>query len=54
MIKWGIIGLGNMGQKFARAITETNNSNLAGIASKDINKIKNLSGVLENFRFKII
>ena len=43
MIKWGIIGLGNMGQKFARAITETNNSNLAGIASKDINKIKNFT-----------
>ncbi len=43
MIKWGIIGLGNMGQKFARAIMETNNSNLAGIASKDINKIKNFT-----------
>ena len=41
MINWGIIGLGNMGQKFARAITETNNSNLVGVASKDKNKIKN-------------
>ena len=41
-INWGIIGLGNMGQKFARAITETNNSNLVGVASKDKNKINQL------------
>ena len=41
MINWGIIGLGNMGQKFASAISETNNSNLFGVASLDKNKIKN-------------
>ena len=41
MIKWGIIGLGNMGQKFASAIAETNNSDIVGVASLDKNKIKN-------------
>ena len=33
MIKWGIIGLGNMARKFASSIGETNNSKLIGIAS---------------------
>ena len=41
MIKWGIIGLGNMGQKFANAIAETSNSKLTGAASLDKNKVKN-------------
>ena len=41
MIKWGIVGLGNMGQKFANAIKETSNSRLAGVASLDKNKVKN-------------
>ena len=41
MVNWGIIGLGNMGQNFASAISETNNSNLVGVASLDKNKIKN-------------
>jgi len=51
MIKWGIIGLGNMGQKFTNAIKETSNSKIIGVASLDKNKIKkfkddyNLSGV---------
>ena len=40
MIKWGIIGLGNMGQKFANAIKETSNSKIVSVASKDNNKIK--------------
>jgi len=43
MTNWGIIGLGNMGQKFASAIKETNNSKLIGVASKDKNKIKNFN-----------
>ena len=30
MIKWGIIGLGNMARKFASSIGETNNSKLIG------------------------
>ena len=41
MIKWGIVGLGNMGQKFANAIAETSNSKLTGAASLDKNKVKN-------------
>ena len=41
MIKWGIIGLGNMGQKFASAIKETSTSEIVGIASKERNNIKN-------------
>ena len=48
MIKWGIIGLGKIGQKFASAIKETNNSEIVGIASKDKNKIKNFKN---NFNF---
>ena len=43
MIKWGIVGLGNMGQKFANAIKETSNSRLAGVASLDKNKVKNVN-----------
>ena len=42
MIKWGIIGLGNMGQKFGTAIKETSNSKITSVASLDKNKIKNL------------
>ena len=41
MIKWGIIGLGNMGQKFTSAIKETSNAKIIGVASLDKNKIKN-------------
>ena len=41
MIKWGIIGLGNMGQKFANAIKETSNSKIISVASLDKNKTKN-------------
>ncbi len=41
MIKWGIIGLGNMGQQFTNAIKETSNSKIISVASLDKNKIKN-------------
>ena len=41
MIKWGIIGLGNMGQKFASAMKETSNAKIISVASQDKNKIKN-------------
>ena len=53
MIKWGIIGLGNMGQKFANAITETSNSSLVSVASLDKNKIKNFIGK-HNFKNLIV
>ena len=43
-----MIGLGNMGQKFASAIKETSNSKIVGVASKDKNKIKNFKN---NFNF---
>ena len=46
MIKWGIIGLGNMAHKFASAIKETNNSKLVGIASLDKKRLKSFK---ENF-----
>ena len=40
MVNWGIIGLGNMGHKFANSIKETNNSKLVGIASFNDKKLK--------------
>jgi len=51
MVNWGIIGLGNMGQNFASSISETKNSNLAGIASLDKSKIKNF---INKFNYKNI
>ena len=33
MINWGIIGLGNMANKFASSLSEVKNSRLLGIAS---------------------
>ena len=41
--------LGNMGQKFASAITETSNSSLVTVASLDKNKIKNF---ISKYNFK--
>jgi len=40
MINWGIVGLGNMGHKFASSIVETNNSKLKGIASLNSKRLK--------------
>ena len=40
MIKWGIIGLGNMGQKFANSIKETDNAKLIAVSSLNIDKLK--------------
>tara|TARA_B100000963_G_scaffold9905_1_gene7769 strand:- start:6223 stop:7206 length:984 start_codon:yes stop_codon:yes gene_type:complete len=40
MIKWGIIGLGNMARKFANSIDETKNSKLIGIASLSDKRLK--------------
>ena len=51
MVNWGIIGLGNMGQNFAKAISESNNSNLVGVASLDKIKIKNF---MNKFNYKNI
>ena len=40
MIKWGIIGLGNMAQKFAHSIKETDNAKLFAISSLNSKKLK--------------
>ena len=40
MIKWGIIGLGNMAQKFANSIKETDNAKLVAISSLSSEKLK--------------
>jgi len=40
MIKWGIIGLGNMAQKFANSIKETDNAKLVAISSLNSEKLK--------------
>ena len=40
MIKWGAIGLGNMAQKFANSIKETDNAKLIAISSLNSEKLK--------------
>jgi len=40
MIRWGIIGLGNMAQKFAHSIKETDNAKLIAISSLNKEKLK--------------
>ena len=47
MIKWGIIGLGNMARKFASSIEETNNSKLIGIASLSNQRLKSFKEELK-------
>jgi len=41
MIKWGIVGLGNMANHFANAIKELDNAKLISVASKSKIKLKN-------------
>ena len=40
MINWGIIGLGNMANRFASSISEVKNSKLLGIASTSFSRLK--------------
>ena len=40
MIRWGIVGLGNMAHRFANSIQETNNAKLIGVASLNENRLK--------------
>ena len=40
MINWGIIGLGNMANRFASSISEEKNSKLLGIASTSFSRLK--------------
>ena len=39
MIKWGIVGLGNMANVFAKAVNEVDNSKLLSIASRSNHKL---------------
>ena len=39
MIRWGILGLGNIANKFAEAIQEVDNANLVAIGSLTKNKL---------------
>jgi len=39
MVKWGIVGLGNMAHKFAQSINEVDNAQLSGIASLNKNRL---------------
>jgi len=40
-INWGILGLGQIAQKFSEGFSETSNAKLLAIASKNIDKLKN-------------
>lgn len=40
-INWGIIGLGEIAEKFSRGFSDANNANLLAISSKDDNKLEN-------------
>ena len=40
IVKWGIVGLGNMANAFAKAISETTNSKLICVASKSKPKLE--------------
>ena len=54
MINWGIIGLGRMANRFASAIGEVENAKLLGIASQNIDRLKNFGdqySIENNFRF---
>ena len=47
MIKWGIIGLGNIANVFAEAIKETNNAKVQSISSLDKNRLDTFKNKFE-------
>ena len=54
-LNWGIIGLGNIAQKFSEAFAETSNAKLLAVASKNSQKIENFKkqfSIEERFSFK--
>ena len=51
MIRWGIIGLGNMANTFAKAINEVPNSKLINIASQSKHKLDSFA---KNFKIESI
>ena len=55
MINWGIIGLGNMANKFASSINEVKNSKLLGIASTNFFRLKSFGekyNIDKKYRYK--
>ena len=54
MIRWGILGLGNIANKFAEAIQEVDNANLVAIGSLTKNKLNTFGkkfNISEKYRF---
>ena len=54
MIRWGIIGLGKIANKFAEAIQELDNADLVAIASLTKNRLNTFGkrfNILEKYRF---
>ena len=54
MIKWGVIGAGNMGKTFAHAIKEVDNAKLVAIASLDNKRLDSFGNdfnIRKEFRF---
>ena len=49
IIKWGIVGLGNMANTFARSIRDVKNAKLVCVASKSKNKLEIFA---KNFNIK--
>ena len=55
MINWGIIGLGNMANRFASSISEVKNSKLLAIASTNSLRLKSFGdkyGIEKKYRYK--
>ena len=55
MIHWGIIGLGNMANRFASSINEVKNSKLLGIASTNFLRLKSFGekyNIDKKYRYK--
>ena len=48
MINWGVIGLGNMANKFASAIIEITNAKLLGVSSSKSERLNNKSKICRN------
>ena len=55
MIRWGVIGAGNMGRVFAQSITEVDNAKLIAVSSLNNNKLESFGNdfkIDKKFRFK--
>ena len=51
-INWGVIGLGNIAQRFSESFLEVQNSNLLAIASKDSLKLEQNKKKLGSYWFR--